>query len=149
MSIVKDIVTNFESIIGGLFPEWKRLDYLHFIEKNHNRNDNNRYGVKPMALVVSDGVTRQITRDQTFQVVLVNSYKNKKKNDFAERDAVYDLYEKMDEIASEVHAKKVGLPSSVLLITYEDAEDPEVLDGEDLLVVLRGNFTIKYRKPIN
>lgn len=146
--IVQDIVTNFEQIIEDLFPDWKRADYLYQIEKNHRRNGELRFGVRPLDAPFSDGTIRSVTFDHIFQVVLFSSFINKSKNDFAQREVLFNLYEKMHDITVAVHAKKVGLPSSVLLVKYNDCEEPEFLDGDDLLVVLRGNFTIKYRKPL-
>lgn len=145
MSTVKDITENLESIIGSLLPDYKALDYVWTLEKNHFRNNKQRYGVRQLASAKALGVNRAITQDQVFEIILTDGFKNIAKNDICQRDKIMELYAKMDMIAVEIHARKVNLPAVVLLVDFFGTEDPLFFEDENNLAILRGRFTIKYR----
>lgn len=145
---VKDIVDAFESDISTnvLGSEWSELLYKFDIEQNNFRSNDQRYAVIPGFGQSFSGILKNYTVAHDFQCILVRSFINRD-GDAALRTALYDIYDKFDDIYKRLLSYKLGIPSVVLHVESFTIEEPEILD-ENNVVAVRSTFTIQYRKQL-
>ena len=144
--VVKQIA---EAIEGRILAKtsYKELDYKIDITKNTFRGNKRRYGVIPKAGTTVDGVNKVYTMDQGFEMILTTSYINASHNDADQIAKTFDLYDKADVIFKDVFLSKAGIPTIILNIVDIRLAEPEYIE-EHHLIVLRSEFTVKYRKSL-
>lgn len=103
-----------------------------------------RYGVRPLDSDTVPGVTRKITKDQIFQIILCDPFINRD-NDTAQRTVTFAQYSKMDDIVADLMGSKAAIPDTIILIHDPSTEAPEYLE-EDEVAVLRENIIIRHRR---
>lgn len=146
-NIVEQISDGLKTIIAAkLGSTWEEIEYTFDIEKNKSRGNAKKYGVHPLEAVSAFGVTRVYTFDQIFDLILTHDYKNRN-NDDQQKEKLFLLYDKMDDLLREVYLRKAGVPAIVLNIAPIGMDEPEFLD-DDKVIVLRAKITIKYRQSI-
>jgi hypothetical protein len=146
-AFMSTIETVLDTNVVVVADKFKPLDYVVEVEKNHFEGNKQKYGVLPLGYERQSGPLGSLTVDQVFQVVLVDSYINVAKNDSAEREKARNVFAKMDDISKEIYNTKIGLPNLVQFVDHVSADDPEY-NEEDKIVILRGNFLVKYRRSI-
>lgn len=147
-NLVEQIVNAFESSMATeLGATYSELKYKQDVEKNNFKTNNKRYGVLPLGYSQADGVVKSFTAEQVFQVILTHGYVNKTDSTNQE-SKTFLLFDKMSEVYKLAMLKKLGISSVILSVSDLSVDDPEYLEDNDL-IVLRGNFTIKYRESLD
>ena len=90
-------------------------------------------------------MTKWVTMDQAFSVVLAEAYVDKLSDDNAQA-AVNNLHTYSEAIFCKLVNTKAGVPSNVLLVGGLDFGEPEYLDNA---VALTFNFVVKFRKQLS
>jgi phosphotransferase system IIB component len=147
MNLVEQITTGIEDRLAAVLTDFSPLRFYYDIEKNDYKGNTNRYGVIPQEIESQSGVTRSVTVNQTFQIVLTTDYRNDPKSDMDLQTKVKELYNKMDELTHDLVLTKVGVPSIILLITLSGYEAPEILE-EHKVIALRMDLTVRYRRDL-
>lgn len=146
-TIVQDIVTNVNSIAATVLgASYHQLRFIFSVEKNDIRAGEKAYGCRPLAAIPAESVTRHYTLDHDFELILTDTI-GRSDDDTQRSDALNTMYDKADEIFKELVNTKVGLPLVVLLLTSPSLAEPEILNDQKL-VVLRMNFTVRYRSAL-
>lgn len=145
-TIVKQIAEAIESRILAK-TSYRELDYKLDITKNTFKGNKKRYGVIPKAGSTVEGVNKVYTMDHGFEMILTTSYVNASNNDADQIAKTFDLYDKADIIFKDVFLSKAGLPTIILNIVGIGLAEPEYI-GEHHLIVLRSEFTVKYRNSL-
>lgn len=146
--LVGKIINAVEAQCAKSLPSFSKLKYVYDIEKNDFKSNSSGYGVVPVDASSQVGVTRAVTVDQVFQVVVTDNYIDDGKTDSNLQSKVKTLYDKMFEIVNDLYMSKMGLPSIVLLATLDGIEAPEVF-SESKVVALRMNMIIRYRQNLS
>lgn len=144
--IIQNIVNAMNTEIAGVLgSEFKSLAYVADVSRNSFRQSSNRYGVLHGPASQLPGVTRNLTFNQTFTVVLTKGYRESTISDEAARTASIDLYGKMHEIHKQLVASKAGLPGTVLNVEATiEVQEPEYI-VEEKVTALRADIQVLYR----
>ena len=147
-NFVEQIVESMESIIGTtLGATYKKLSYKFNVEQNDFVRNKKRYGVVPLDAESAITAMRYYTINHTFQVILIDDYKNVGGNDKKQEQVLFSLYDKLDDITENLYNKKLGISNIVYYVTLSSKEEPEFIE-EDNVIALRANYVVQYRKQI-
>lgn len=147
-NVVEQIINAFESTISTeLGSTYKELSHKYNVLKNHSRDNDKMYGVVPLGGDGNTGVVKKVTLDQVFQVILTHGYIDRDDSSDKE-EKVLLLFDKISEIYKAAYNKKLGIPSVVLVVSEFTINEPEFEEGNNL-IVLRTDFTIKYREILD
>lgn len=146
--LVKQITDAIESTAQiTLGDEYKLLSYKWDVAKNGETQNKKRYGCIPQAATSNDGLTRFLDVQQIFEFILHEKFVLKDGNDRVLTDKVEELFDKMDDVATDLANKKAGLPSVITLITFDGTAPPEI-DEPNKTVTLRMSLNVRYRKQL-
>ena len=137
-SILTDLESQVSTTLGSL---WSELDYVYNLEANSARSMDFKYGVGASEGQSVLGVTKAVTVDFGFFVVLTKRFINRS-SDEKQRTIISDIYNEFENINVAVFQKKLG-NSAVLLVSDLAYSEPEVI-GEDAISI-RVDLIIKYR----
>ena len=124
-----------------------RLRKFFDIEQSDRRTIRNGYAVRPLAASTSDGVIKNYTLSQEFEVILTKAIPRQADDDDAQ-EAMYSMYDSADEILKAVLNSQLGIPTIILSATDPAISEFEIL-GDGQFAVLRIQFTVKYRTALN
>jgi len=148
MGVARDIRDSLKSIIEAELPDYKEAKNVLDVERNPNVNLAKRYGVRSLGRSRNDdSITKHLTYDHDFEVLIIDLYKNLKKDDQKQQEIAMQQIDAMEALAKRIESKKVGLPGTVLNTEFFTEDEPEFFEDQNLSV-LRATFTIKYRIPI-
>ena len=139
------LLTEIAAAVGSTFSQ---LDYVHNVEKNQFRNQEKRFGVRPLGGIQVSGVTREYTIDQEFELILTTDYLDRDGN--ADLDQVAQsllLCDKMDDILVRILRTKVGIPTIVMAVSGFTLDDPVFIE-EAKVVVQTTRVTVRYRQSL-
>ena len=125
-----------------LLPNHKRLDYSYELEKNSSRSDDS-WGAGAGSADWATGVTRAVTLDSNFFVVIGNKFTNRS-NDNSEITALKEVYDNIETVFLDFASSKLGIPSTVLVVESLTLDEPEKI-GKNIISV-KANFIVKHRK---
>lgn len=144
-TIVSDIRTALETQVATILgATWKPMVSKFNIEKSNKANDKLRYGVVVGNADFAVGVLGMNTFDRTYQVILQDRYEIK--SDSTRQATIDNLHDQASEIMKTVTANRLGLLSTVLMITPSPVDEPD-LEIENLAII-RIEFIIKYREAL-
>lgn len=142
-TLVSSIKARMASVLGATYSE---LAYGIDLSRNSFNGNFKRYGLMPSSMTETSSVTRYVTIDQTFDMILCDSFINVSMSDSAEQakgpalqDLAYDIYR-------DLVSTKAGSSSIVINVSEFSTAAPETI--EDKAVVLKASFKIKYRITI-
>jgi hypothetical protein len=145
---VSQILTSTKSIISTeLGSDYQALRYIYNVELNGLRGAYKAYGVRPLAASSNETICRNYTLDHQFEVILTDTFA-RADNDSQIETSIGTMYNKADEIFKELVNQKIGLSSFVLNVFDPSISEPELL-GDQKFVILRMQYTIKYRSALN
>lgn len=148
MNIVEQINDAITARIGTVLgAPYQELNYIISVNKNNFKSNAKRYGVKPLEASTVSTITRVYTLDHVFEILLTHDYIPNPANDQDQRDKTFLLYDKMDEIFSDLFCSKAGLNNIILNINELNMAEPEYSVSESV-VVLRSKITVKYRQAL-
>lgn len=133
-------------IADELGSEWQQLQrWLTAVEQNTSRNILKGYGVIPGSVNRAPGVTRAITLDQNFQVVLTDQNSREITDEKRVTQLLDVLYDAADSIHDRLMNKQLGIPGVVTTVRFPSINDPEYLDS---FIVLRMGVVVNYRRQL-
>lgn len=139
-SLISSIKTRAQSVLGATYSD---LAYAQNIDKNSFNGNFKRFGVLAKSQSETSSVLKYSTIDQTFELILIDSFINTAMSDSQEQAKGPALQDLAFDIYRDLITTRVGANSSVLLVSNFNTTDPETIDGK--AVVIRAQFTIKYR----
>jgi hypothetical protein len=143
MSIVSQIVGAIEGIINANLPAYKASQYVWDTTKNSDSKNRQFYAIRPEAASFVSGTCRTITLEQTFQVELGDSFKNRGDKDTDANDKIMSLYEDHETLYREIMRNNFNI-GRVQVVGNLDIDAPEV-DNDNKVCRLVANYTIRYR----
>ena len=146
-NLVDQIITGIEKRASIVLSSYNPLRYYYDLEKNDYKGNSKRYAVLPMAAENQDGVTRSVTIEQEFQIVLTDNYTNDAKSDTDLQEVIKSLYDQQDDLLNDLALTKLGVSSIVLLVVFKGFEEPEILE-ESKTTALRMNISVRYRRNL-
>lgn len=135
------ILATMSTVLGAGFSE---MPYVNDPLKNNFRGNNDRYGTRQLAANQTPGVTRYMTFEQTFEIVLSKSYYQSSIGDSGARSAALELSGLMNDIHKELINTKAGAPAVVLHVNQLDVEEPQFVE-ESKFVLLKGQVLLQWR----
>ena len=142
---IADITTAIKGqIITELGVSYKELAYVEDVAKNSFRTSNNRYGVRALVAGQLPGVTKFVTLNQEFEIILTKGYIQSSIDDTSQVTGSLDLRAELLSIYKRLINTKAGLPGTVLNITDLILSSPEYLE-DDKVVIQRATMNIQYR----
>lgn len=145
VTAITDITASMKSEISAeLGVSFKELQFVEEIPKNSFRTNNDRYGVRALVASQLPGVTKQVTLNQEFEVILTKAYTQSSLDDTSQVTKSLELRESMLCIYKRFINGKAGLPGTVLNITDLILSEPEYLE-DDKVVIQRASMNIQYR----
>lgn len=144
VTIIASTKVRIAAVLGASYSE---LAYSNDITKNSFKGNFKRYGLLSKEAVEISSVTRYVTLEQTFELILTDSYINQAMSDAQEiakgpvlQDLAFDIYRDLINT-------KAGSASIVVSVNDSEYLAPETL-VEDNVVVVRARFKIKFRNAI-
>jgi len=141
--VVKTISDALEATIQTVLPDYKPLDYSYFPEKNTFYKNDERFGVTVGAGISVNTITKAITIDQIFNVVLTNSYASHS-DDAGLKKQIFALFDALNTIYIEVFNTKLSLPDLVYFVGPLSWSDP-LIDAEQSIIIQSMALNIQYR----
>jgi len=143
-TVVQDIVDGINAEIQAELPTWKPLAYLQDVQKNSYRTQSDRFGVRALGAIERETVTKRLTIDHTFEVVLTKGYQQSNIDDSEQIQAGLDLRAIMLDLKVRLTDTNAGAPGVVIQVQNLAMEPVEYLE-EDKVAVLRSTMDITYR----
>jgi len=143
-TIVGDIRQKLKEVVISE-TGYSELPFVRDIEKNDSRRFDKGYGVVSLGATETEGVTRTIAMDQTYELVLTRTV-NRTLDESQMEDTIDDLHDKAIEIFKTALQTKLGLPG-VLNVFEPSISAPEFLD-EINGVALRFELIVKYSETL-
>ena len=146
MNIVHRISSQVSALMAEVLgKEFRPLKYVYDIEKNSRRSKEKGYGVIPLGVETTEGMSGHYTVEQGFDLVIVDRYEER--SDESRKTAViFNLFSKAEELVDRIYRGGVGI-SEVINIASFSIADPELLESESA-VVLRVEIRLQWRKRI-
>lgn len=145
ITAITDITNSIKSEVATeLGAAYKELAYVEDVAKNSLRTSNDRYGVRALVASQLPGVTKNITLNQEFEVILTKGYIESSIDDTSQVSKSLDLRAEFLSIYKRLVNGKAGLPGTVLNITDLILAEPEYLE-DDKVVIQRASMSIQYR----
>lgn len=146
-NIVEQIITGVKAVaVAQLGSTYREIPFVYEVEKNNVRTAHLGYGLRPLAADFTTSVNRSYALDHRFELILTNSVARTDSN-AQHLTALNTMYDQADEIFKDLVQTKVGLPTLVLNVFDPSLSEPELLD-ENKIVILRMQFTVKYRSSL-
>ena len=139
------ILGAIETRIEALSLGRGKLSYSYDLEKSGKRSEKNAYGYGAGAGSSTPGTLKSVTMDQEFFVVLTENYTGRS-NDDKEVIALKSIYDDMEVIYQDFVSSKLGINSTVLLVSEISLDEPEKISENTLSV--RATFIVKHRQPL-
>ena len=114
------------------------------LKKNKFNTASSRYGVIPQAQTEVSGTTQSNTIDQTFSIVLTDSYISSALSDGPIISKIVDLMGKFEEINKNLVLQKAGVPSVLNVGTFSINES--LIIDEDKLIIIEGSVVVRSKK---
>lgn len=147
-NLVSQILTQTKSIVSTeLGASYSEIPFIYDVEKNDLRRASLGYGVRPLGAISNPTVFKSYTLDHEFEIILTQVFARAGTNDSQVEEAFNTMYDKADELYSNLLATKINLPTIVLNVQEPSLLEPEVL-SDNKLGVLRMQYTVKYRKNL-
>ena len=146
MSVVFRISSQITNLMAEVLgKKFQPLKYVYDIEKNSKRSKQKGFGVIPLGLETTEGMSRHYTVEQGFQLVVMDRYEDR--NDESQKKAVIlNLFSKAEELVDRILRGGIGVLEVIHVASFSIA-DPEVLEAE-ASVVLRLEIRVQWRKRI-
>lgn len=145
MTEVTDIKNSMKARIASVLgASFKELAYVENVDKNNWTQVQNGYGILPLEANEVPGVTKEITLDHNFEIVLTGQYNDSSINDVKIREKISGLKDLCLQIYKDLVNNQAGYPLKVMNVSnlfIEDAENNE----ESKVVYQRMQVIIKYR----
>jgi hypothetical protein len=122
-----------------------KLKYSYDLEKNSKRSEGNAYGYGAGAGAAVPGTLKAVTMDQDFFVILTENYSNRS-NDDKEVVALKAIYDDMETIYQDFVSSKLGINSTVLLVSDISLDEPEKISENTIAV--KATFIVRHRQPL-
>lgn len=142
-TLISTIKTRVAQVLGATYSE---IAYALDLSKNSFKGNFKRYGVLAKGSSETSSVNRYVTIDQTFELILTDSFMNTAMSDSLEQAKGPSLHDLAFDIYRDLVNSKAGSPSFVLLVNNLSISEPETMDGN--VVVVKATFNIKYRNAI-
>ena len=144
VTAIADIIASMESEIALEYPTYGELAYKEDVAKNSSNTIDEKYGVRALAASQLPGVTKNVTLNQEFEVILTKKYNQAIVDDSSQRSVAEDLRAKHLCIYKRLINGKAGLPGTVLNVTDLILSEPEY-GADDKVVIQRASMNIQYR----
>jgi hypothetical protein len=146
-NIVEQIISGVKTVAADqLGATYQEIPFVFEVEKNNVRTARLGYGVRPLEANFTTSVNKTYALDHRFELVLSDTIARTDSN-VQHLAAINTMYDKADEIFKDLVQTKVGLPTLVLNVFDPSLSEPELLD-ENKIVILRMQFTVKYRSSL-
>lgn len=146
--IIKELIEGFENTIQTVLgSDWKKLDYIFEIDKNSLSRNSKRFGVRAVSGISDSGVTRALTMNHDFEIILTDSYINKDGSDEKQRELVDELHKKIFEIFNSIFLTKAGKPQYIMNLNKLNLNEIEFIT-DDNITILRSQITVIYRQSL-
>lgn len=147
MGTATDVAAGISAlVVSTLGATYTELAYGVDVARNRFNGGTLGYAVLAGELDQTDGVTRYVTVDQQFEVVLTETYGQSQVGDQAQRTAAHTLYGRIETLYKQIVANKAGVPALVMHVGTLSVSKPEFLDSN--VAVVRATMIIKYRTAL-
>ena len=144
--VVQEIKTSIAGTITTLFPEKTESKYVWDLTRNMTKKNEDLYAVRPGEIFRIPGVTKNVTVEQTYSVILSTSYNDSPSNDQDLQDKIFDLFDNVTDLWGAIFRSKCN-NARVLVVSDFETDRPEIND-KDRVVSLETRFTVQYRMEV-
>lgn len=143
MSIVSEIVLAIESRIEEALEGFQKSQYIWDTQKNSDSKNENYFAVRPLQASFISGTCRAITLEQSFELELGTTFRNKGDKDQDANDKLMALYGSHELLYRSIMRDNFNI-GRVQVVGGLDIESPEV-DNENKVCRIVATYTIRYR----
>lgn len=129
--------------LAFLGSPWSELGYSRDVEKNSNKSMTKRYGVNPKGANEAPELTRNITAEHEFEVVLTDNYINTTMSDSNEQTVVQDLQDKSFSLYRYFIETRLNNLNVINITDFTMQESETNEDSKQ--VTQRFTFNVRYR----
>ena len=146
ITAITDIKASLESELEAELTGFTKLSYVEDVAKNTFRKTGTKdcYGIRALGASQLPGVTKTVTLNQEFEVILTKGYTQSTVSDTSQVTDSLDLRAEFLGLYKRYVNDKGGLPGTILNITDLILAEPEYLE-DDKVVVQRATMNIQYR----
>ncbi len=139
-AIIAALKTEIQTALGSDYSE---LAFNYDLSKNPFKGSKKKFGVKPLYGYEVSGVTRAVTIDQTFRIMLTSDYSTKSTGDDSLAEQVIVLHDKAIDLYKRIYNTKAGLGNVIAQVKEVTVSEPEILT--DSVIVITCDLVITYR----
>lgn len=143
MSIVSDIIDAIENVITTNLVGYQKSQYIWDTTKNSENRNEKFYAVRSGSASFISGTCRTITLEQSFEVELGDSYKNKRDKDSDANDKIMELYQSHETIYRALMRDNFNI-GRVQVVNNLDIDTP-LVDNDNKVCKIVATYTIRYR----
>jgi len=140
-NIISNTKTRISAVLGNTYTE---LAYSNNVSKNSFKGNFKRYGLLAGEVNEISGTNRYSTMEQSFEIILTDSYINTAMSDAMEVSKGPVLQELAYSVYRDLIKTRCG-NSSVVIVKEFQCSKPETLDEA---VIIRATFKVVYRSII-
>jgi hypothetical protein len=140
------IIAAFKTEITAVTTGYTESKYVYDFTANNAKTSKKIYAVRPAESADSMGANREITLDQTIEVLLSDVFANKGDTDAALQAVIEAINVDIDAINIRLFQRRLNL-SWVLVISSIDISAP-LIDNNNNNVTLTAKYTVKYKMEL-
>lgn len=140
-TLTSDIKTRVQTVATA----YSELGYANDITKNTFKGNYKRFAVLPKGSSQSNSVTRYITLEQEFEIILTDGFINKALSDSEQQSRVIALQDLLVSVYKDLVNTRCGSVACIN-VTNLSIREPQFL--EDNVVVQSATFNVLYRTPL-
>jgi len=144
MKSVEEISNALKARIKVVLPDHKELDFSYFPEKNNFYNNFLRYGVTVSAANSTATITKALSFNHDFKVILTDCYKATDEDELDLTTRIYNIQDRMSDILKNVYWTNLGLINLVFQVTPIAIEAPLIIEPQQL-IILTASLNVNYR----
>jgi len=145
MSKIATLHGNLKTIVAST-TSFTELTHILNIEKN-KFTQGGRFGVIPRGAREAQGVTKAVTQDLIFSIVLTDTFISQSISDSGIMTKVISLMDAFENIYRECSNTKILATDIVLLVSTFDISEAIILETEKTIIV-EGNLTIRVKNTL-
>jgi hypothetical protein len=143
MSIVQDITEAIEDLITSNLTGFQKSQYTWDTQKNSDSKNENYFAIRPLQAAFISGTCRTITIEQSFEVELGTTFRNKGDKDSDANDKILSLYGSHESLYRSIMRDNFNI-GRVQVVGGLDIEAPQV-DNDNKVCRIIASYSIRYR----
>ena len=145
---VAQIIASTKTVIASVLAAYSQLPHGYNISDNDKASLTTGYQVIPLDTVSADGVTRNYTVNQGYEVSISNAYTEPDANDESKRNISIALMDLAHDVYNKLIGGRCGIPAIVQMVSGISIDEPVFFPDKEIAVI-KLRYLVQFTEKIN